>query len=154
MAELILATPFRRCLVLRSEGDHIVACDFIARAKPAPPPKGDAVLKEANAQLRAYFAKKCVRFDLPLRLVGTPLQIDIWDFVSKLEVGELISYGDVARVVGSPGAHRAVAATMGKAPYDLLIPAHRVIGSDGHIKGAGPNSMRRRLLEFEGIYLK
>jgi methylated-DNA-[protein]-cysteine S-methyltransferase len=153
MAELILATPFRTCLVLRSDGEQIVASDFVARAKPKAPPKGDAVLKEASTQLRAYFAKKCLRFDLPLRLVGTPLQVDIWDFVSKLAVGEIISYGDVARVVGSPGAHRAVAAAMGKSPYALLIPAHRVIGSDGHIKGAGPNSMRRRLLEFEGIYL-
>ena len=78
----------------------------------------------------------------------------VWDLVSQLEVGELISYGDVARAVGFPGAHRGVAAAMGRSPYDLLIPAHRVVGSDGRIKGAGPNSMRRRLLVFEGIYLK
>ena len=154
MAELILATPFRTNLVLRSHADKIVACDFVARAAPKAAPKADAVLREAATQLRAYFAKKFVRFDLPLHFEGTPLQNDIWEYVSHLEVGELISYGDVARIVGSPGAHRAVAAAMGRSPYDLLIPAHRVVGSDGRIKGASPNSMRRRLLAFEGIYLK
>ena len=112
------------------------------------------MLREADRQLRAYFARRLQRFDLPLHLVGTPLQTRVWELVSQLEFGELISYGDVARAVGFPGAHRGVAAAMGRSPYDVLIPAHRVVGSDGRIKGAGPNSMRRRLLVFEGIYLK
>lgn len=149
----ILETPFRTRLVVRASGEQIIGSEW-TRAKPQAAPRDSTVLREAERQLRAYFAKKLLRFDLPLFLEGTELQVRIWDFVSHLEVGELISYGDVARVIGAPGGHRAVASAMGRSPYALLIPAHRVVGSDGKIKGAAPNSMRRRLLAFEGIYLK
>ena len=131
----------------------IVTCEFAPRARATKARVASSALNEAAAQLRAYFAKRLRRFDLPLAFAGTPLQVAVWSLVSHLEVGELISYGDVARAVGSPGAHRGVAAAMGRSPYDLLIPAHRVIGADGKIKGAGPNSIRRRLLAFEGIHL-
>lgn len=150
---LIIQTPFRTNLVVRADGERIVGSEW-TRAKPQKAPRESPVLQEAERQLRGYFAKKLVRFDLPLHFAGTDLQVRIWDFVSRLEVGELISYGDVARVIGAPGAHRAVASAMGRSPYALLIPAHRVVGSDGEIKGAAPNSMRRKLLVFEGIYLK
>lgn len=152
-AAFVLATPFRAALRVEASEDAIVACDFV-RTRAAPPPGGHSLLREADSQLRAYLARRLERFDLPLQLNGTPLQIAIWRLVAQLETGELISYGDVARAVGAPGAHRAVAAAMGRAPFDLLIPAHRVVGADGRIKGAHPNSMRRTLLAFEGIALR
>jgi methylated-DNA-[protein]-cysteine S-methyltransferase len=150
---LIISTPFGASLALEASDDAIIACDFRARLRATTGRPTHPILREASVQLRAYFAKRLRRFDLPLDLRGTPLQVAVWQLVSQLETGELISYGDVARAVGSPGAHRGVAAAMGKSPYDLLIPAHRVIGADGKIKGAGPNSIRRRLLAFEGIKL-
>ncbi|HVA28570.1 MAG TPA: methylated-DNA--[protein]-cysteine S-methyltransferase [Candidatus Baltobacteraceae bacterium] len=150
---LILPTPFGAPLLIEADAEAIVTCDFRPRARTSAGRPAHPVLREASVQLRAYFAKRLRRFDLPLALHGTPLQVAVWQFVSQLETGELISYGDVARAIGSPGAHRGVAAAMGRSPYDLLIPAHRVIGADGKIKGAGPRSIRRLLLAFEGITL-
>lgn len=159
--ELLLPTPFGAPLYLRSNAEAIVACafrrssPFEARLRRAPQgDKIDPLLREARAQLQAYFRKRLLRFDLPLALDGTPFQCAVWDMVAHLEVGELISYGDLARAIGAPRAHRGVAAAMARSPYDLLIPAHRVVGADGTIKGAGPNSRRRRLLLFEGITLR
>ena len=150
---LILATPFGAPLFIEANAESIVACEFRPRARASTGRPAHPILREASVQLRAYFTKRLRRFDLPLALRGTPLQVAVWRFVSQLETGELISYGDVARAIGSPGAHRGVAAAMGRSPYDVLIPAHRVIGADGKIKGAGPHSLRRLLLAFEGIRL-
>lgn len=79
--------------------------------------------------------------------------MQIWRFVSQLETGEIVSYGDVARMLGRPRAHRAVAAAMGCSTFDLLVPAHRVVGADGTVRGANATSLRPRLLAFEGIRL-
>ncbi len=150
-ATFVLATPFGAPLRVEATEHEIVACDFTPRRRAVAPPPGHALLLEAQAQMRAYLAKRLRRFDLPLALSGTPFQVAVWRLVADLETGEFISYADVARAIGSPGAHRGVAAAMGRSPYDLLIPAHRVIGADGRVKGAHPHSMRRRLLAFEGL---
>ena len=144
------ATPVGT-LVIEAAGDTIVAAEFKPGQRPSRTTPRLAVLREARAQLSAYQKRRLRRFDLPLVFNGTPFQISVWQAVAELETGELVSYADVARAVGSPRAHRGVAMAMGKTPIDLFVPAHRVIGADGHIKGAGPNSLRRRLLAFEGI---
>ena len=152
-ADLTLSTPIGAVLQVRAAGGQIVGCSFRARMRASTSPPRDPLLREARAQLQAYFRKRLRRFDLPLALEGTPFQCAVWQLVAGLETGELISYGDVARAIGAPLAHRGVAAAMKCTPYDLLIPAHRVIGADGRVKGAGPYSLRRRLLAFEGIAL-
>ncbi len=151
---LVLATPFGARLYVTSDDSEITVCEFRARIAPRAAPRGNALLVEASKQLQAYFKKRLRRFDLPLQLHGTEFQVAVWRLVSHLETGELISYADVGRAIGAPLSHRGVAAAMGKTPLDLLIPAHRVVGADGRIKGEGPNSMRRRLLAFEGIKLR
>ncbi len=109
----------------------------------------DPLLREAAEQVGAYFRRTLTRFDLPLHFEGTPFQVATWRLVSELAFGEVVSYGDVARAIGHPLSHRGVAAAMGASPFALFVPAHRVIGSDGKVKGSAPNALRRRLLAFE-----
>jgi len=150
-----IATPFGRDLIVSTNGTLIVESMFVMRSRRVKIERTrQPLLRDAQSQVRAYFAKRLVRFDLPLLFTGTPFAREIYALVARLETGELISYGDVARALGRPFAHRSVAAAMGRSPLALFIPAHRVIGADGRIKGAAPNSIRRRLLAHEGITLR
>lgn len=153
-ARTAIETPLGVFLLVDSDGERIVAARFSARPKTDRARPADALLREAKRQVDAYFRKRLQRFDVPLHLHGTPFQIDVWTFVAGLETGQLVSYGDLARLIGRPRAHRGVAAAMRETPVDLFVPAHRVVGSDGRVRGAGPNSVRRRLLAFEGITLR
>lgn len=143
-----ISTPLGRDLLIIGNGQVILGSNFVA-PRPAARKPSDALLAEASAQVRAYFRRRLMRFDLPLAFEGTPFQIAAWRAVATLAFGEFVSYADVARAIGRPLSHRGVAKAMAFAPLDLLVPAHRVIGADGRIKGAGPRSMRRRLAAFE-----
>jgi len=150
-----IATPFGRDLLVGTDGTSIVESTFVARSRRVKIERTrHPLLRDAQSQVRAYFAKRLLRFDLPLLFTGTPFACEIYALVASLETGELISYGDVARALGRPLAHRSVAAAMGRSSLALFVPAHRVIGADGQIKGAAPNSIRRRLLAHEGIVLR
>ncbi|MGR4064694.1 MAG: methylated-DNA--[protein]-cysteine S-methyltransferase [Vulcanimicrobiaceae bacterium] len=149
-----LPTPFRgRHFVVTVCDGAVTAGEF--RRGPPPPAlrgnrSGDAVLMNAvRKQVAAYFARRLTHFDLPLALHGTPFEVAVWRAVAQLGFGQVASYAEVGRAVGRPLSHRGVAAAMGKAPLDLFIPAHRVIGADGKVKGAAPGSMRPLLLAFE-----
>lgn len=154
LQRLRLPTPFRRDLVVGVNEGALVESVFVS---PRPSARGarasDPLLRDIRTQVAAYCAKRLRRFDVPLQLAGTPFQCRVWELVAQLEVGELVSYADVARAIGHPLSYRGVAAAMGRTPYDLFVPAHRVVGSDGKIKGAGAHSLRRRILAFEGITL-
>ncbi|MBV9718517.1 MAG: methylated-DNA--[protein]-cysteine S-methyltransferase [Candidatus Eremiobacteraeota bacterium] len=144
-----IPTPLRYDLLILGNVEAIVACKFVSanaqrRCKPS-----DALLVEAAAQVRAYFKRQLARFELPLALDGSEFQVAAWRAVAALAFGEFVSYAEVARAIGRPSAHRGVAAAMALTPLDLLVPAHRVIGADGRIKGAGPTSLRFRLAQFE-----
>jgi O-6-methylguanine DNA methyltransferase len=142
-------TPFRRDLLIVGNGEAIVDSRFVAPARCSHRKPSDALLAAARAQVLAYFRRRLRCFDLPLALPGTPFQRAAWCAVAALSFGEFVSYADVARAIGQPHAHRGVARAMACAPLDLFVPAHRVIGADGRIKGAGKGSMRVRLAEFE-----
>ena len=144
-----ISTPLGRDLLIESDGFAIVASDFVAPKRLLTRKPSDALLVEASAQVRAYFSRRLGRFDLPLQLHGTDFQVTVWRVVALLSFGEFVSYADVARASGRPLAHRGVAAAMAAAPLALFVPAHRVLGADGRVKGSRPGSLRVRLAAFE-----
>lgn len=148
---LTISTPLPFDLAVGSDGEAIVSAQFLKKSarRAAGSGRTDALLSEAANQVRAYFARRLRRFDLPLRLGGTPFERAVWECVAALSFGEFVSYADVARAIGRPLSHRGVARAMGRTPIDLFVPAHRVIGADGRVKGAGPGSLRLALVAFE-----
>jgi methylated-DNA-[protein]-cysteine S-methyltransferase len=96
-----------------------------------------APFAEAARQLDAYFAGTLRQFDLPLAPAGTPFQRRVWQGLREIPYGETVSYGELARRIGRPSAVRAVGAANGQNPLAIVIPCHRVIGSDGRLVGYG-----------------
>ncbi len=111
--------------------------------------------REALAQLDSYFAGELRRFDLAVAPQGTPFQRMVWSALTTIPYGETVSYGELARRLGRPAATRAVGAANGRNPIPIVIPCHRVIGSDGSLTGFGGGlAIKRRLLDLEAGYLR
>lgn len=91
----------------------------------------------ARQQLQEYFAGKRQVFELPLHPLGTPFQIAVWHALAKIPYGATVSYGELARRIGQPQAVRAVGAANGRNPLPIVLPCHRVIGSNGSLTGFG-----------------
>ena len=112
------------------------------------------LLKEAEKQLQAYFEGKLREFDLPLRAEGTPFQQRVWLALRDIPYGKTASYLDIARAIGNPKAVRAVGLANGKNPLTIVVPCHRVIGSNGKLVGYGGGLWRKEwLLKHEGAIL-
>ncbi len=94
-------------------------------------------LAKLEVQLSGYFAGKLKKFDLPLKLNGTDFQKKVWNSLLDIPFGETRSYGDQAKAIGKPSAVRAVANANGDNLISIVIPCHRVIGSDGSLTGYG-----------------
>lgn len=110
----------------------------------------DSAFGAVTEQLSAYFAGDLTAFDLPLALRGTPFQQRVWAALRDIPYGETCSYGELAEVVGSPNASRAVGLANGKNPVGVIVPCHRVVGSTGSLTGYGGGLERKRyLLDFE-----
>jgi methylated-DNA-[protein]-cysteine S-methyltransferase len=118
---------------------------------PAPDWREDPrPLAEAARQLEAYFAGALRRFDLALNPTGTPFQLRVWRELEKIPYGDTISYGELARRIGKPDAARAVGLANGANPIPIIIPCHRVIGSNGKLTGYGGGlDIKERLLALE-----
>jgi methylated-DNA-[protein]-cysteine S-methyltransferase len=110
------------------------------------------VLREAVAQLRAYFAGERTRFDLPLDLQGgTGFQQSVWQALLAIPPGGTTSYGELGRRLGRPQAARAVGAAVGRNPLSIVVPCHRVLGTGGSLTGyAGGLERKTALLRLEG----
>jgi AraC family transcriptional regulator of adaptative response/methylated-DNA-[protein]-cysteine methyltransferase len=113
--------------------------------------RGDSPIIDAlRAQLDEYFRGDRYEFDIPLRAPGTPFQSRVWDELRRIPVGTTTTYARVAEAIGQPTAVRAVARANGDNRIAILIPCHRVIGSDGSLTGYGGGLWRKkRLLELE-----
>jgi len=112
--------------------------------------KDEQPLAEVIRQLREYFAGDRENFDLPLAPEGTAFQRDVWKRLCDIPYGETISYGELARRVGNPKASRAVGLANGSNPIAIIIPCHRVIGSNGKLTGYGGGlPIKEKLLALE-----
>lgn len=125
----------------------------------ASSPQGDWAedkrpFKEVVRQLEAYFDGKLKDFDLPLVLDGTEFQLRVWNNLRKIPYGETVSYGQLAKRIGSPDAARAVGLANGSNPIPIIIPCHRVIGSNGDLTGFGGGlPLKKKLLALESRQL-
>jgi methylated-DNA-[protein]-cysteine S-methyltransferase len=101
-------------------------------------------------QLDEYFDGKRKTFDLPLAMRGTPFQLDVWRALQRIPYGETRTYAGIANEIGRPRATRAVGAANGANPIPIVVPCHRVIGTNGSLTGFGGGiDVKRRLLEME-----
>ncbi|MGH3367915.1 MAG: methylated-DNA--[protein]-cysteine S-methyltransferase [Nocardioidaceae bacterium] len=139
-------------LRLVSDGVALNAIVF----QPADEPVGQRtddhpVLVDARSQLEAYFAAELHEFDLPLAAAGTPFQQRVWRALSEIGYGDTATYGQIAARLGLPrGASRAVGLANGRNPIPVVVPCHRVIGSNGKLVGYGGGVERKqRLLSLE-----
>ena len=117
--------------------------------------EGDSsILTETARQLDEYFAGARTAFSLPLELDGTPFQREAWLALADIPYGQTVSYAEQARRLGRPDAVRAVGAANGRNPVPIVLPCHRVIGSDGSLTGFGGGlGVKRALLQHEGALL-
>jgi methylated-DNA-[protein]-cysteine S-methyltransferase len=125
-------------------------------AKPDPSWQEDpAFLQPAIDQLHAYFSGDLESFDLPLAPQGTPFQRNVWRELCEIPFGKTISYGELAQRIGNPKASRAVGLANGSNPIPIVIPCHRVIGSNGKLTGYGGGlPIKEKLLALERRQLR
>jgi methylated-DNA-[protein]-cysteine S-methyltransferase len=108
------------------------------------------ILQQTKKQLSAYFSKQHQQFDLPVSPSGTAFQKTVWQALCNVPYGKTASYQDIANAIGKPTATRAVGTAIGKNPISILIPCHRIIGTDRKLHGyAGGLDKKEFLLQLE-----
>lgn len=143
-------------LLLSSNGNEITRVQFAGQKHEEAIATGwlnkpkDRLLLRARKQLEEFFAGKRRSFDLPLAPRGTLFQTRVWNALLEIDYGTTASYRDVSVRIGSPSATRAIGAAVGRNPIGIIIPCHRVVGSDGSLTGyAGGLDRKRQLLALE-----
>ncbi len=113
------------------------------------------VLDQAQAEIDAYFKGTCQRFDTPRAAAwGTEFQRSVWESLMTIPFGGTSTYGDIARQLKNPNAVRAVGGAVGRNPWSIMTPCHRVIGASGGLTGyAGGLDRKVELLRLEGVLL-
>ena len=141
-------------LRLLSDGHALVRVEFENLRENDGEQRSDRVLENTASQLKEYFAGKRRDFELPLAPAGTDFQQGVWNQLQTIPFGELRTYRDVAIGVGNLKAVRAVGAANGRNPIPIIVPCHRVVGSNGKLTGfAGGLDAKRKLLALEGLEL-
>ncbi len=141
-------------LLLTSDGSSLTGL-YMEAHKGGPAVDGgwvrdDGLFRAWTTELDAYFAGEASGFRSPVRARGTAFQKRVWEALRKIPRGETISYGELARRIGSPRAVRAVGAAVGRNPVSVIIPCHRVVGSNGALTGyAGGVKRKQWLLDHE-----
>lgn len=120
-------------------------------ATPLQP--GHEVLRHAEREFNDYFAGRRQEFTVPIDPAGTDFQQRVWRALLQIPLGRLGSYGEIARQIGRPAAARAVGAAVGRNPIAIIVPCHRVVGSDGSLTGYAAGLPRKQaLLKLEGTW--
>lgn len=150
-----LSTPVGKLTLVANEQSLIrilwedEAASYIQTSQ-AQRSKNNSILQETEKQLLEYLDLKRKTFKLPLAFIGTEFQKKVWLGLSQIPFGETRSYSDLALQVGFPRAFRAVGTANGKNPIPIIIPCHRVIGTNGTLRGfAGGMERKIFLLELE-----
>ena len=146
-------------LLLAGDAQALRLVSFESSKRSTPPPpewkENRSVFAEVIRQLQTYFRGELKEFDLPLALEGTKFQLRVWNVLREIPYGETISYAQLARRIGDSKAVRAVGAANGSNPIPIIVPCHRVIGSDGSLTGFGGGlSTKRKLLDLENKQLR
>ena len=163
---MTVETPIGTLLATLDDDGRLVTLSFGAPASsPAGPAASGAAAsgggtppsqpagrqRSVETQLHEYFAGKRQTFDLDLNLRGTPFQLAVWNELLRIPFGDTITYAELARRIGKPAAIRAVGAANGANPIPVIVPCHRVIGSNGTLTGYGGGIERKQwLLAHEG----
>jgi methylated-DNA-[protein]-cysteine S-methyltransferase len=131
-------------------GQALFSRNPFSHAAPEGARRDDAGLAAARAQLEEYFAGARTSFDLPLAPAGTPFRQVVWEELQRIGYGETTTYAALAARIGRPSAVRATGAANGANPISIIIPCHRVIGSNGSLTGYGGGiDAKRFLLDLE-----
>ncbi|WP_099098819.1 methylated-DNA--[protein]-cysteine S-methyltransferase [Aquimarina aggregata] len=148
--ETCIETPLGTAII---SGDENGITSVSVTKEPKTKPSQDNIpvyLKEAVLQLKEYFNGERDVFDLKLNPSGTEFQKKVWDELLKIPFGKTVSYLDIAKRLGDPKCIRAAATANGKNPLWIVIPCHRVIGSDGSLTGYAGGLWRKKwLLDHE-----
>src|SRR5581483_7269653 len=110
----------------------------------------NAILRDTAREMKEYFAGRRKVFDVPLAPEGTPFQHRVWKAISSVGYGEVITYSELARRAGHPGAIRAAGAATGRNPITVIVPCHRIVGADGSLTGYAGGLERERAVRAAG----
>ncbi|TFH24527.1 MAG: methylated-DNA--[protein]-cysteine S-methyltransferase [Bacteroidia bacterium] len=158
-------TPFGE-LILGSMEHQLCLCDWRFRKmrtsideriqsglKATYAEEGSDIIEETQAQLSQYFSGERKQFDLPLLLVGSEFQKQVWNELIRIPFGKTESYADLSKKLGNIEAIRAVASANGANAISIIVPCHRILGSDGSLTGyAGGLATKKKLLQLEKAF--
>lgn len=153
MDRAVITTPMGNLEIL---GNHkgITAVTFVDQPSTASTSMAEP-LHRAKEQLQEYFDKNRQTFDLDLAPEGTEFQKRVWNELAQVPYGNTVSYMEIAKRLGDPKVIRAAASANGKNPIAIIIPCHRIIGSDGSLTGyAAGLDRKKQLLELESNYIQ
>jgi methylated-DNA-[protein]-cysteine S-methyltransferase len=138
-------------LTLEASERGLSSIRFPNRPKTIAGKMSNNVLKLAKRELTAYFARQLKEFSVPLDWHGTAFQESVWQALTAIPYGETVSYADIARAIGRPQSARPTGGAVGRNPLPIIVPCHRVIGSDHTLTGfTGGLNIKVALLELEG----
>lgn len=158
MTHSVIDSPIGPLTLVVSDGALVAVLMDGHKSPPVPESAwGDRVddaLPDATRQLSEYFAGQRTSFEFPLAPSGTDFQKEVWAALAAIPYGETRSYGQLAIAVGRPAASRAVGLANGRNPLSIVVPCHRVVGSDGKLTGySGGPERKQFLLDLERSHL-